>query len=184
MNTFVTAILLFLFFLVFDFCRFCVVIQFIHPPPQRPMTSNFEGFSIPDFMHYIYFLILILEKEPVFPFSMLSAKQGHYSPILITSLVWRGPWLNPGPPALKANTLPLGYRGDGEYYSEKTVKGKTYFLEFIVIKSHWCWFCMQTQFMVIFVFLMFIVIIIFLHKSLSMVLFKEWFYTFLRASIS
>ena len=25
-----------------------------------------------------YFLILILEKEPVFPFSMLSAKQGHY----------------------------------------------------------------------------------------------------------
>ena len=25
-----------------------------------------------------YFLILILEKEPVFPFSMLSAKQGNY----------------------------------------------------------------------------------------------------------
>ena len=32
----------------------------------RPMTSDFEGFSIPDFIHYIYFLILILEKEPVF----------------------------------------------------------------------------------------------------------------------
>jgi len=29
------------------------------------MTSDFEGFSIPDFMHYIYFPILILEKEPV-----------------------------------------------------------------------------------------------------------------------
>ena len=42
------------------------------------MTSDFEGFSIPDFIHYIYFPILILEKEPVFPFSMLSAKQGHY----------------------------------------------------------------------------------------------------------
>ena len=28
-------------------------------PPQRSMTSDFEGFSIPDF-------ILILEKEPVF----------------------------------------------------------------------------------------------------------------------
>ena len=26
----------------------------------------FEGFSIPDFIHYIYFPILILEKEPVF----------------------------------------------------------------------------------------------------------------------
>ena len=26
----------------------------------------FEGFSISDFIHYIYFPILILEKEPVF----------------------------------------------------------------------------------------------------------------------
>ena len=34
-------------------------------PPQRPMTSDFEGFSIPDF---ILFPILILQKEPVFPF--------------------------------------------------------------------------------------------------------------------
>ena len=32
------------------------------------MTFDFEGFSIPDFIHYIYFPILILEKEPVFPF--------------------------------------------------------------------------------------------------------------------
>ena len=30
------------------------------------MTSDFEGFSIPDFKHYIYFPFLILEKEPVF----------------------------------------------------------------------------------------------------------------------
>ena len=42
-------------FLAFDLCRFCVV-----------MTSDFEGFSISDFIHYIYFPILILEKEPVF----------------------------------------------------------------------------------------------------------------------
>ena len=35
-------------------------------PPQWPMTSDFEEFSIPDFIHYIYFPILILEKEPVF----------------------------------------------------------------------------------------------------------------------
>ena len=47
-------------------------------PPQRPMTSDFEGFSIPDFIHYIYFPILVLKKEPVFPFWMFSAKQGHY----------------------------------------------------------------------------------------------------------
>ena len=35
-------------------------------PPQRAMTSDFEGFPIPDCIHYIYFPILILEKEPVF----------------------------------------------------------------------------------------------------------------------
>ena len=60
-------------FLAFDFCRFCVVIRGFSSPPQRPMTSDFEGFSIPDFIHYIYFPIFILEKEPVFPSSMLSA---------------------------------------------------------------------------------------------------------------
>ena len=59
--------------LVFDFCRFCVVIHF-SSLPQRPMTSDFEGFSIADFIHHIYFPILILEKEPVFPFLMFSAK--------------------------------------------------------------------------------------------------------------
>ena len=47
-------------------------------PPQQPMISDFEGFSIPNFIHYISFPILILEKEPVFPVWMFSAKQGHY----------------------------------------------------------------------------------------------------------
>ena len=42
------------------------------------MTSDFEGFSIPDVIKYIYFPILILEKEPVFPFLMVSAKQENY----------------------------------------------------------------------------------------------------------
>ena len=47
---------------------FFVVIRVFSSPPQRPMTSNFEGFPIPDFIHYIFFPILILQKEPVFPF--------------------------------------------------------------------------------------------------------------------
>ena len=51
---------------------------FFSSPPQRPMSSDFEGFSIPDFIHYIYFPILILDDEPVFPFLMFSAKQGNY----------------------------------------------------------------------------------------------------------
>ena len=65
------------FFLAFAFCRFCVVILLFHPRHngQRPPTSkDFYTRSYP--LHY--FLILILEKEPVFPFSMLSAKQGNY----------------------------------------------------------------------------------------------------------
>ena len=64
-------------FLAFDFCRFCVVIRFFHPRNNGqwpPTWKDFYTRSCP--LHY--FLILILEKEPVFPFSMLSAKQGNY----------------------------------------------------------------------------------------------------------
>ena len=101
-----------LFILAFDFCRFCRVIRVFSSPPQRPMTSDFEGFSIPDFIHYIYFPILILEKEPVFRFLMLSAKQGNYRyHSYDVSDMTRS--LNPGPPALEASTLPQGYRGGG-----------------------------------------------------------------------
>ena len=48
-------------------------------PPQRPMTPDFEGFLSQIFLlHIIVLTILILEKKPVFAFSMLSAKQGNY----------------------------------------------------------------------------------------------------------
>ena len=47
-------------------------------PATTANDLNFEGFTIPDLIHYIYFPILILEKEPVFPFLMFSAKQGNY----------------------------------------------------------------------------------------------------------
>ena len=72
-------------FLAFDFCRFCVVIHFFQPRHNGqwpPTLKDFYTRSYP----LQYFHILILEKEPVFPFSMLSA-------IFTTSLVWRGPWL-------------------------------------------------------------------------------------------
>ena len=63
-----------------------------------------------------YFLILILEKEPVFPFSMFSAKQGNYRYHFLKRLWYDavlGWGLNPGPPALEASTIPLGYRVGG-----------------------------------------------------------------------
>ena len=86
----------------------------VSSPPQRPMTSNFEGFSIQDFIHYIY--LNSWAKRPVFPFLMFSAKQGNY----LVQYLWRLwydallDWgLNPRPPALDASTLPQGYRGGG-----------------------------------------------------------------------
>jgi len=60
------------------FYRLTFVGSFFSSPPQQPMTFDFEGFSIPDFIHYIYYPILILEKEAVFPFLMFSAKQVNY----------------------------------------------------------------------------------------------------------
>ena len=69
------SIIFYIILLSFDFCPFCVVIRFFHPrhnsqwPPKDFYTRSYP-------LHY--FLILILEKEPVFPFSMLSAKQGNY----------------------------------------------------------------------------------------------------------
>ena len=39
-------------------------------PPQRPNDLRLRRIlSIPDFIHYIFFPIIILEKEPIFPFS-------------------------------------------------------------------------------------------------------------------
>ena len=58
----------FLFFIFYSVRLLSVLCghSFFSSPPQRPMTSDFEGFSITDFIHYIYFPILILEKEPIF----------------------------------------------------------------------------------------------------------------------
>ena len=71
--------------------------------PQRPMTSNFERFSIQDLIHFIYFPILILEKEPVFPCLML--KKVIAGTIFITSLAWRGPSLGIEPGISRTRSL-------------------------------------------------------------------------------
>ena len=65
------------YFLAFAFCRFCVVIRFFHPRHNGQWPPTSKDFY-PRFYPLHYFPILILEKEPVFPFSMLSAKQGNY----------------------------------------------------------------------------------------------------------
>ena len=103
-------------FLAFDFCRFWEVIRFFQSAPQRPMTSGFERFSIPDFnpLHKFSYLNS-WEKSQYFPFECSVLNKGTTGTIFITSLVWCCPWLGiePGPPALEASILPLGYREGG-----------------------------------------------------------------------
>ena len=49
-------------------CRYCVVIDFILSSPQQPMTPDIKDYH-PKFIHYYFCPIIILEKNPVFPFS-------------------------------------------------------------------------------------------------------------------
>ena len=70
-----------------------MVIRFFFIPATTANDLRLRRIFYPRFYPLHYFLILILEKDPVFPFSMLSAKQGNYWYHFITSLVWRGPWL-------------------------------------------------------------------------------------------
>ena len=46
-----------------------------HPRQNGQWPTTSQVFSIPDFIHYIFCSIFILQKEPVFTFLMLSAKQ-------------------------------------------------------------------------------------------------------------
>ena len=98
-------------FLAFDFCRFCVVIRFFSSLPQRPLwPQTSKDFPPQIFIHYIYFPILFLQKEPVFPFLMFSAKQGnywyHFYNVFGMTRSWTGDWTR-DLPTLEASTLPL-----------------------------------------------------------------------------
>ena len=93
----------FSFFLAFDFCRFCVVTRFFHPSHngQWPPTSK-------DILSQILSITFIFLEEPLFPFLMLSAKQGNYLVPFVKRLWYDAvlDWgLNPGPPTLDASTL-------------------------------------------------------------------------------
>ena len=92
-----------------------------HNGQWPPTLKDFYTRSYP--LHY--FLILILEKEPVFPLSMLSAKQGNakqgnYWYHFITALVWRGPWLGiePGTSRTRSqySTTRLSRRRSGQIW--------------------------------------------------------------------
>ena len=54
-------VVVFCCFLAFDFCRFCVVIRFFYPHHNGQWPPTSKDF-LPDFIHYIYFPILILSS--------------------------------------------------------------------------------------------------------------------------
>ena len=73
-------------------CRFCVAIFFFYPRHNSQWPPTLKDFY-PKFYPRHFCPILILEKEPVFPFLMFSAKQGNYWYHFYNSLVWLGAWL-------------------------------------------------------------------------------------------
>ena len=76
-NTSLVQFFNYLFFLAFEFCRFWVVIRFFHP-----RHNDFEGFSIPDLIRYIFFSYLkFSERATSISLVMLSAKQVKISQI-------------------------------------------------------------------------------------------------------
>ena len=79
---------------------------FFHPSHngQWPGTSK-------DFLSQI---LSITERASIFPFEFSVVNKGTTGTIFITSLVWRGPWLGIEP-TLEASTIPLGYRGGGDF---------------------------------------------------------------------
>ena len=93
-TTHLHAFFIFLFFLAFDFCRFCVVIRFFHPRHNGQWRPTLKDFLSQILSITFIFPILILVKEPVFSLLECSVlNKGTTGTIFITSLVWRGPWL-------------------------------------------------------------------------------------------
>ena len=82
------------FFLAFDFCRFCVRFHSVFSsPPQRSMTSDFEGFLYQILSITLFSYLISWERASIFPFQCWVLNKGTTGTIFITSLVWRGPWL-------------------------------------------------------------------------------------------
>ena len=63
-------------------------------PPQRPMTSDFEGFFYPRFyLLHLFSYLNSWERASIFPFECSVLNKGTTGTIFIMSLVWRGLWL-------------------------------------------------------------------------------------------
>ena len=95
-KTHVTPIMTIIYFLFF-IVRFLSVLRghsFFSSPPQRPMTSDFEGVLYQILSITIYSYLDFWERASQhFPFLCWVLNKGTTGTLFITSLVWRGPWL-------------------------------------------------------------------------------------------
>ena len=80
-------------FLVFDFCRFCVIIRVFSSPPQRPVTSDFKGLLYQILSITLFPYLNSWKRAKYFPFQCWVLNKGTTGTIFITSLLWRGLWL-------------------------------------------------------------------------------------------
>ena len=65
----------------------------ISSPPQRPMTSDFEGFLYQILSITLFSYLNLWERASIFPLQCWVLNKVTTGTIFITSLVWRGPWL-------------------------------------------------------------------------------------------
>ena len=92
------------FFFAFDFCRFYGVIRFLHPS-QTANNLRLRRIFYPRFYPlHLFSYLNSWERASIFLFECSVLNKGTTGTIFITSLVWRGPWLNPRPPSLEAST--------------------------------------------------------------------------------
>ena len=67
--------------------------SFFSSTPQRPMTSDIEWFLYQILSIPLFSYLNSWERASIFPFECWVLNKGTTGTIFITSLVWRGPWL-------------------------------------------------------------------------------------------
>ena len=132
-------------FLAFDFCRFCVIIRFFIPATTANDLRLRRIFYPRFYPLHLFSYLYSWERASIFPFECSVLNKGTTGTIFITSLVWLGVHdcgLNPGPPALDASTLLLGYRWGGSTLTYNVIEN-TYTN---IIYHHCQWWIMAAMF--------------------------------------
>ena len=76
-------------FLVFDFCRFCMVIRFFIPATTANDLRHRRIFYLRFYPLHLFTYLNSWERASIFPFECSVLNKGSTGTIFITSLVWR-----------------------------------------------------------------------------------------------